>query len=57
MSDTWWFKSSYSTGGNDNCVEVRLTDTTVGIRDSKNPHGPALRVPLATWSGFLRSFG
>ncbi len=57
MTDTGWFKSSYSGPANDACVEVRLTPTTAGVRDSKNPQGPALRVPLTTWSGFLRSLG
>ncbi|MEV0680688.1 DUF397 domain-containing protein [Actinosynnema sp. NPDC050436] len=53
MTDTGWFKSSYSTAGNDNCVEVRLTRDHVGVRDSKNPHGDALRVPLGTWDRLL----
>nr|WP_184698564.1 DUF397 domain-containing protein [Saccharothrix tamanrassetensis] len=55
MHDTEWFKSSYSTGGNDNCVEVRLTTTDAGIRDSKNPQGEALRVPRTRWTDFLSS--
>ncbi|MBW4716340.1 DUF397 domain-containing protein [Saccharothrix obliqua] len=57
MNDTGWFKSSYSTGGNDNCVEVRLTDATAAVRDSKNPEGSSLQVPLTSWHNFLRSSG
>ncbi|WP_425303156.1 DUF397 domain-containing protein [Nocardia wallacei] len=37
-----WFKSSYSSGKTD-CVEVAWLDGgAVGVRDSKNPTGPAL---------------
>jgi len=55
--DTGWFKSSYSSPGNDSCVEVRLTAGAVGIRDSKNPQGQALRVPLGRWNDFLATLG
>lgn len=41
-----WFKSSYSSGSGNNCVEVAdLTHTahrTVAVRDSKNPDGPVV---------------
>ncbi|MFJ1936871.1 DUF397 domain-containing protein [Kitasatospora sp. NPDC088160] len=41
-----WFKSSYSGGSGNNCVEVAdLTVThfgAVAIRDSKDPAGPVL---------------
>lgn len=37
-----WRKSSYSTGGGDDCVELAAIDRTIGIRDSKNPGGPRL---------------
>ncbi|MFR9722787.1 DUF397 domain-containing protein [Streptomyces sp. MS19] len=33
-----WFKSSYSNGSGDNCVELMTLDTGVAIRDSKSPH-------------------
>ncbi|ATE57814.1 DUF397 domain-containing protein [Actinosynnema pretiosum] len=73
--DTGWFKSTYSSGGSNGCVEVRFTDwhksthssagsnacvevqhagTTVGVRDSKNPTGPAFRFTAAAWSAFTR---
>lgn len=38
-----WRKSSHSAQGN-GCVE--LANTLDRIRDSKNPHGPALKVDV-----------
>ncbi len=47
-----WFKSSHS-GGSQDCVEVAfLADGTVGVRDSKNPTGPALAFTPADWDAF-----
>lgn len=47
-----WFKSSRS-GGNANCVEVAfLPNNHVGVRDSKDPSGPALMFTSAEWSVF-----
>ncbi len=40
-----WRKSSRS--AESNCVELAYTDTTGAIRDSKNPNGGHLEVPLA----------
>lgn len=36
-----WFTSSYSNGGG-NCVEVAGLASSVAVRDSKAPEGPAL---------------
>ncbi|MCF3177057.1 DUF397 domain-containing protein [Streptomyces sioyaensis] len=49
-----WQKSSYShqSDGNE-CVEVATTPDTIRIRDSKNPHGPQLRIRPTTWADFL----
>lgn len=49
-----WQKSSYShqSDGNE-CIEVAATPDTIRIRDSKNPHGPQLRVRPTTWADFL----
>ncbi|MDX3385653.1 DUF397 domain-containing protein [Streptomyces niveiscabiei] len=47
-----WIKSSYSTGGQ-NCVEVAALTPNIGVRDSKNPTGPALLLPPSAWSPFL----
>ncbi|MEU0507486.1 DUF397 domain-containing protein [Nocardia sp. NPDC005998] len=47
-----WFKSSRSQGGAD-CVEVAfLGEGHVGIRDSKNPTGPALVFTPDEWDAF-----
>ncbi|MEU7160559.1 DUF397 domain-containing protein [Streptomyces chrestomyceticus] len=48
-----WFKSSYSDGTGNNCVEVANLTIQIGVRDSKVKHGPALRVRPATWSAFV----
>lgn len=32
-----WFKSSYSGGDGDNCIEVALDAEAIHIRDSKDP--------------------
>ncbi|WP_370672051.1 DUF397 domain-containing protein [Streptomyces sp. BpilaLS-43] len=49
-----WFKSSYSSGAEGNCVEVALLSGRVGIRDSKRVQGPALTVPSPAFSAFTR---
>ncbi|WP_459957349.1 DUF397 domain-containing protein [Nocardia sp. IFM 10818] len=46
-----WFKSSRSSGGRD-CVEVAFLTGAVGVRDSKNPTGPALVFAAGEWSVF-----
>ncbi|MBB5916938.1 hypothetical protein BJY24_005850 [Nocardia transvalensis] len=52
LSATRWFKSSHSAGGKD-CVEVAfLGDGMVGVRDSKNPTGPALVFTPSEWDAF-----
>jgi hypothetical protein len=40
LSTAPWHKSSHSTGGGQNCVEVAVIPGSVAIRDSKNPNGP-----------------
>ncbi|WP_280437849.1 DUF397 domain-containing protein [Nocardia carnea] len=53
LSTAQWFKSSKSSGQGD-CVEVAFLDgETVGVRDSKDPTGPALVFGAAEWAGFL----
>jgi hypothetical protein len=48
-----WRKSSYSGGGQTDCVEVAHTEPGVAVRDSKNTTGPTLAFPLRTWQAFL----
>ncbi|RXS58806.1 DUF397 domain-containing protein [Streptomyces sioyaensis] len=49
-----WRKSSYSDGGEDNCVEVSDGfPGVVPVRDSKNPTGGVLLFPATAWSGFI----
>ncbi|WP_019631432.1 DUF397 domain-containing protein [Actinomadura atramentaria] len=44
-----WRKSTRSNDGGD-CVEVRNTQPSVNVRDSKNPDGPIITVPRAAWN-------
>jgi hypothetical protein len=48
-----WRTSSYSSS-EANCVQVALSGPVIGVRDSKDPHGPVLTVPARRWSAFLR---
>ncbi|WP_329443186.1 DUF397 domain-containing protein [Streptomyces canus] len=48
-----WFKSSYSSGGSGDCVEVALTPATIHILDSKNREGSRLALSPAPWADFL----
>ncbi|HEX5404907.1 MAG TPA: DUF397 domain-containing protein [Pseudonocardiaceae bacterium] len=48
-----WRKSSYSGGGNGNCVEVAVRTDVVGVRDSKNTR-PTLEFPAEQWQAFVR---
>ncbi|WP_063060437.1 DUF397 domain-containing protein [Nocardia sienata] len=52
LSTARWFKSSRSAGGRE-CVEAAFLDGgMVGVRDSKNPAGPALVFTPAEWDAF-----
>ncbi|MGH3534939.1 MAG: DUF397 domain-containing protein [Pseudonocardiaceae bacterium] len=55
FQDTAWFKSSYSNGGQDDCVEVNHSlPGHVGVRDSKlGAAGPVLAVPSAQWTSLI----
>ncbi|MFF2402710.1 DUF397 domain-containing protein [Streptomyces goshikiensis] len=47
-----FFKSSYSDGAGNNCVEVALA-RQVHIRDSKDKTRPYVQMQPATWSSFV----
>ncbi|MFC5745892.1 DUF397 domain-containing protein [Actinomadura rugatobispora] len=50
-----WRKSSRSEGSvNGACVEVARLDARVGVRDSKDPEGPRLALPVESFAGLLR---
>jgi hypothetical protein len=51
MRDAQWRKSSYS-GNTGNCVEVAVTESVVGVRDSKDPGGSALAFAPDEWLAF-----
>lgn len=51
LSGAKWFKSSFS-GSTKDCVEVAFLEDAVGVRDSKNPAGPALIFSPSEWSAF-----
>ncbi|MGM9379868.1 DUF397 domain-containing protein [Streptomyces antibioticus] len=55
LSGTTWRKSSYSGDTGGDCVEVAAATACTAVRDSKNPHGPALLFPAEAWEGFLES--
>lgn len=53
LAQARWYKSSRSGAGKE-CVEVaHLNAGHVGVRDSKNPAGPALVFSPTTWDTFL----
>lgn len=56
LSTAVWRKSSYSEGGDNDCVEV--SDGYPGIvpvRDSKTPHARTLVFSTASWSAFVEA--
>jgi hypothetical protein len=52
LSAAEWRKSAYS-NAQSNCVEVATNlDGIVAVRDSKDPHGPALTFTPGEWRTF-----
>ncbi|MCX2922809.1 DUF397 domain-containing protein [Streptomyces sp. NEAU-W12] len=47
-----WFKSSYSGGEGDNCVEVAVRPEAIHIRDSKDKRIRPLAVAPTAWAAF-----
>ncbi|MGH2669502.1 DUF397 domain-containing protein [Actinokineospora sp.] len=47
-----WRKSSFSDGGQAECVEVAYS-TEIRLRDSKAPDVGTLRLPVSSWTPHL----
>ncbi len=55
FQDRAWFTSSYTNGGQNNCVEVNHSSAGhVGVRDSKlGPTSPVLAIPAPQWARII----
>jgi hypothetical protein len=51
MSAVW--RKSVRSYANGNCVETTFLAALIGVRDSKNPYGPALFFTRTEWAAFL----
>lgn len=54
LTSPHWRKSSHSGDTGGECVEVAALAPAIGIRDSKNPHGPVLLLPGTHWKTLTR---
>ncbi|RAY13045.1 DUF397 domain-containing protein [Actinomadura craniellae] len=52
FSTAHWFKSIRSEHSNQ-CVEVAVVPGQVGVRDTRDRHGPVLSFSNADWRAFL----
>ncbi|RAY13046.1 DUF397 domain-containing protein [Actinomadura craniellae] len=52
FADAQWCKSSHSPSQAD-CVEVAVVPGHVGVRDTKDRHGPVLSFSKTEWRVFL----
>ncbi|CCH20433.1 DUF397 domain-containing protein [Micromonospora lupini] len=58
LSNARWRKSTRSGASGGNCVEVADDlPGVVGVRDSKDPAGPALTFGPAAWRAFVTQIG
>ncbi|MFE7542236.1 DUF397 domain-containing protein [Streptomyces platensis] len=54
LATATWRKSSHSNPDGGNCVEVADDfPAVVPVRDSKDPHGPALLFEVPAWASFV----
>ncbi len=49
-----WRKASHSTSEGGACVELAQLHGAVGVRDSKDPHGPAFALSQETFRSLVR---
>ncbi|MEU1913197.1 DUF397 domain-containing protein [Streptomyces massasporeus] len=54
VPESAWFKSSYSTGGGGECVEVAAVSGAVLVRGSKRPAVARLAFGPEAWTDFVR---
>ncbi|MCG5465067.1 DUF397 domain-containing protein [Micromonospora sp. MED01] len=56
LTGAHWRKSTRSGSNGGECVEVADNlPGIVAVRDSKDPHGPALTFSPTAWASFVRS--
>ncbi|MET9231774.1 DUF397 domain-containing protein [Lentzea sp. NPDC003310] len=55
MESLRWRKSSRSSAGGPDCVEIALVRSGAAVRDSKNADGARLRFGDAGWDSFLHA--
>jgi hypothetical protein len=53
ISETAWYKSSYSGGGGGECLEVAAAAEAVHVRDSKRPADAIVTVSVQAWAGLV----
>ncbi|MEU1510823.1 DUF397 domain-containing protein [Streptomyces sp. NPDC005811] len=56
-SELAWFKSSYSSSGDGDCVEVAPRPHQIHVRDSKDESGPHLTLSPTAWAEFVAHAG
>ncbi|GCB45155.1 DUF397 domain-containing protein [Streptomyces sp. NL15-2K] len=52
-SELAWFKSSYSSSGSGDCIEVATHPSRIHVRDSKDKDGPQLALSPTAWADFV----
>ncbi|WP_329119244.1 DUF397 domain-containing protein [Streptomyces sp. NBC_01465] len=55
QSEPQWFKSTFSGGSGNECVECAHVPAGTLVRDSKQPGAAQLVVDAAAWTGFVRA--
>jgi hypothetical protein len=53
LTTATWRKSTRSSGGGSNCIEIAPLPAHIAIRDSKNPTGTTLIVSRATFGKLI----